>query len=93
MLLWLYMYVVSVLIWMFHILQCCICFRHMLQASIQKVSSVSDVCCKCVYQDVVVAIHICSKRMFANISPVSDVCRKCFHVTTLAGVRSGLMQM
>ena len=48
----------------------------MLQASIQNVSSVSDVCCKCVYLDVVVAIHICCKRMFVNVSPVSDVyCR------------------
>jgi hypothetical protein len=47
----------------------------MLQASIQNVSSVSYICCKCVYLDVVVAIHICCKRMFVNVSPVSDVYR------------------
>jgi hypothetical protein len=39
-------------------LQCYICFRYILQASIQNVSSVSDVRCKCVYLDVVVVIHV-----------------------------------
>jgi hypothetical protein len=45
----------------------------MLQASIQNVSSVSDVCCKCVYLDDVVVIHICCKHMFINVSSVSNV--------------------
>ena len=45
--------------------RCCICFNgytHMLQASIQNISSVSDVCCKRFHLDVayvLVAIHIC----------------------------------
>jgi hypothetical protein len=64
----------------------------MLQASIQIVLSVSDVCCKCVYLDVIVAIHICCKHMFVNVSPVSDVCCS-FYVATLVGVGSGRMQM
>ena len=45
----------------------------MLQASIQNVSSVLGICCKCAYLDVAVAIHICCKHMFVNVSPVSDV--------------------
>jgi hypothetical protein len=49
-------------------------YTHMLQASMHNVSSVPDICCKCVYLDVVVAIHICCKCMFINISPVSDLC-------------------
>jgi hypothetical protein len=60
----------------------------MLQASIQNVSSVSNICCKCVYMDVVVVIHIYCKRMFVNISLSSYILQKCFHVATLAGVRS-----
>ena len=38
----------------------------MLQASIQNIPSVSDICCKCFYLDVAyvaVAIHICCKSM------------------------------
>jgi hypothetical protein len=66
MLQWLYMYVASVcftcfrpMLQMFYLDVAYIAyFRHMSQASIQNVSSISDVCCKCVYLDVVVAIHI-----------------------------------
>jgi hypothetical protein len=67
---------------MFHLFQtyvasvlsgCCICFRHTLRASIQIVSSVSEVGCKCVSLDVVVVVHICCKRMFVNVSYVLDV--------------------
>jgi hypothetical protein len=54
----------------------CICFRQMLQASIQNVSSVSNVYCKFVYLDVIVAIHIYCKHMFVNVSLFSDVCCK-----------------
>jgi hypothetical protein len=88
MLQWLCMYAVSVcskcftcfrpMLQVFHLdvayVACCICFRHMLPASIQNVSSVSDVCCKYVYLDVVVAIHICCKCIFVNVSHVSDAC-------------------
>jgi hypothetical protein len=49
-------------------------YTHMLQASKHNVSSVPDICCKYVYLDVVVSIHICCKCMFINISPVSDLC-------------------
>jgi hypothetical protein len=66
MLQWLYMYVTSVcftcfrpMLQMFYLDVVYIAyFRHMSQASIQNVSSISDVRCKCVYLDVVVAIHI-----------------------------------
>jgi hypothetical protein len=54
----------------------CICFRHILQASIPNVSYVLDICCMCVYLVVSVAIHICCKRMFVYVSHVSDVCCK-----------------
>jgi hypothetical protein len=46
----------------------------MLQASIQNVLSVLDVCCKCLDLDVAIAIHICYKRMFVNVSHVLNVC-------------------
>jgi hypothetical protein len=58
----------------------------MLQASIQNVSYISDVCCRYVYLDVAVAIHISCKHMFINVSPVSDVCCIVLHVATLACV-------
>jgi hypothetical protein len=45
----------------------------MLRASIQNIL-ILDVRCKCIYLDVVVAIHICCKHMFVNVLPVSDVC-------------------
>jgi hypothetical protein len=57
--------------------RCCICCNdciRMLQVSVSNVSSVfSDVCCKCVYLDVVYVSHICCKcfiwilRMFAMV--------------------------
>jgi hypothetical protein len=46
--------------------------RHMLQGSIQNVTFISDIRCKCVYLNVIVAIHICCKRIFINVSHLSD---------------------
>ena len=43
---------------------CCKCFRGMLQASVQSVSSVSDICCKRFDLDVAYVSHICCKSMF-----------------------------
>jgi hypothetical protein len=65
-------------IWMLHTLQYYTCFRHILRASIQNI--LSDVCCKCIYLEVVVSIHICCKCMFINVSSVSD------YVAILAGI-------
>jgi hypothetical protein len=72
---------------------CCIGFRHMLQASIQNISSISDMlqmclsrCCSCythMLQTYVCKCFICFRRMF----------QKCFHIATLAGVGSRCMQM
>jgi hypothetical protein len=41
----------------------------MLQVFIQNIL-ISDVCCKCVYLDLEVAIHICCKHMFVNVLPI-----------------------
>jgi hypothetical protein len=49
-------------------------FQTYVASSIQNVSSISNVRCKYVYLDVVVAIHICCKHMFIIVSPISDVC-------------------
>jgi hypothetical protein len=72
---------------MLHTLQCCTCFRHILQVSIQNVLSVSDVCCKYIYLEVVVAIHICCKRMFINVSPVSNYVAKVLSCCNISGYR------
>jgi hypothetical protein len=78
---WLYMYFqvyvpnVSPVLYL-----CCKYFMwmlHMLQVFIQNVLFVLDLYCKCVYQDVVIAIHICYKHVFVNVSPISDVCCRC----------------
>jgi hypothetical protein len=59
---------------------------HMLQASMQNVSSVSYVCCKCVYLDVVVAIHICCKHMFVKVSSVSNICCKYVYLDVVVAI-------
>jgi hypothetical protein len=41
---------------------CCSGYTHILQVYVPNVSPISDVCCKCVYLDVAVIIHICCKR-------------------------------
>ena len=43
---------------------CCKCFKGILQAFVQNISSVSDVCCKRFYLDVAHLSHICCKSMF-----------------------------
>jgi len=73
-------------IWILYMLQCCICFRHLLQASIQNISSISDVCCKCVYMDVIVAIHMLQMYVCKCFTCFRRMLQKCFHVATLAGV-------
>ena len=43
---------------------CCKCFRDILRAFVQNVSSVSDVCCMRFYLDVAYVSHLCCKSMF-----------------------------
>jgi hypothetical protein len=87
---------------MFHLFQtyftsvssgCCICFRYMLQASIQNVSSVLDIC----YKYVLSRCYSCYTYMLQTHVCKYFICfsmlQKCFHVATLAGVGSGRMQM
>jgi hypothetical protein len=72
---------------------CCNGCTRMLQASVPNVSSMfSDVCCKCVYPDVVYISHICCKVFCLNVAyvlqwfhvfldvfaSVSYACFKCF---------------
>jgi hypothetical protein len=42
----------------------CKCSRGMLQAFVQNISSVSDVCCKYFYLNVAHVSHTCCKSMF-----------------------------
>ena len=67
-------------------LQCCISFRHLLQVSIKNVWSVSDVCCKYVYMDVIVAIHMLQIYVCKCFTCFKRMLQKCFYVATLAGV-------
>ena len=43
---------------------CCKCFRGILRAFVQSVSSVSDICCKHFDMNVAYVSHICCKSMF-----------------------------
>ena len=109
MLQWLYMYIASIcfkcftyfrpMLQVFHLDVAYVVMLQMFQthvasASIQNVSSVSAVHCKCVYLDVVVAIHICCKKYVCKyFTCFRRMLQKCFHVATLAGLGSGRMQM
>ena len=73
-------------IWILYMLQYCICFTHLLQESIQNISSISDLCCKCVYMDVIVAIHMLQMYVCKCFTCFRRMLQKCFHVATLAGV-------
>jgi hypothetical protein len=84
---------------------CCICCNgciRMLQASLPNVSSVfSDVCCKCVYLDVVCISHRCCKcfiwmlRMFTMVSSVFQVFFQVFqtHVSSVSSVFRRMLQV
>jgi hypothetical protein len=65
----------------------------MLQASIQNVSSVLDVCCKCIYMDVAyvaVVIQICCKRMLQIFHLFETYVAEGLHVATyVRNKRSG----
>jgi hypothetical protein len=61
----------------------CKCFKGMLQAFVQNVSFVSNVCCKRFDLDVAYVSHICHKEYVQNVSAVSVLCcNKCFHVAS-----------
>jgi hypothetical protein len=53
----------------------------MLQTSVPNISSVfSDVCCKCVYLDVVYVAHISCKCFISILHMFCNGFFKCFHV-------------
>jgi hypothetical protein len=53
----------------------------MLQAFVSNVSSVfSDVCCKCVYLDVVYVSHICLQVFYWDVAYVFAMVSSIFHV-------------
>jgi hypothetical protein len=65
---------------------CCKCFRGMLQAFVQNISSVSNMCCKHFDLDVAYVSHIyvarasvldvCCKRFDLDVTYVSHICYK-----------------
>ena len=60
---------------------CCECFRGMLQAFVQNVSYVSDLCCKRFLSECCTCFTPMLQEYVQNVAIVSVLCwNKCFHV-------------
>jgi hypothetical protein len=68
---------------------CCKCFRGMLQAFVQNVSSVSDVCCKRFLSECCTCSHICCKSMFEMFQLFQSYVAICVFMLQVAGVLFG----